>query len=340
MISAQEREQGSAVLRPPSYEVGEVGATTVAATPLLALPDYECFAGISQQVGELRRYVERQAQHQHAALLLGERGLRQEQVARVIHRLSERRSRPFVAVNAQTLSPDELDHLLSGPNGVLGNRTIGTIYLNDLIGLVPLLQQRLAIYLEEQRWRPADEAFGPRLILATEWKPGAMTAETRIAYGLIEMLRPQSFLLRPLRERREDIPLISAILIQRIARQYVRPVEEVTPGAMRLLAQYHWEYNIDELEGVLESVIAHLPPLEIDAKHLPSALRHITLKVIPSHGIELEGTIDDFERRLIEVALTQTGGNQTRAAKLLGLRVQTLNAKIKRLAIDGRRRTA
>jgi DNA-binding NtrC family response regulator len=340
MISAQEREQRAAVSRPPSYQVGEVGATTVAAAPLLALPDYECFAGISQHVGELRRYVERQAQHQHAALLLGERGLRQEQVARVIHRLSERRSRPFVAVNAQTLSPDELDHLLSGPNGVLGNRTIGTIYLNDLIGLVPLLQQRLAIYLEEQRWRPADEAFGPRLILATEWRPGAMTAETRIAYGLIEMLRPQSFSLRPLRERREDIPLISAILIHRIARQYMRPVKEVTPGAMRLLAQYHWEYNIDELEGVLESVIAHLPPLEIEAKHLPSALRHITLKVIPSQGIELEETIDDFERRLIEVALTQTGGNQTRAAKLLGLRVQTLNAKIKRLAIDGRRRTA
>ncbi|MBX3278020.1 MAG: sigma-54-dependent Fis family transcriptional regulator [Acidobacteria bacterium] len=303
------------------------------------LMECECFVGISAWVGELRRYVERQAQHHQAVLLLGERGLRQEQIARAIHALSERRQKPFLSVNAQTLSPEELDHLLNGPNGVLGNKAIGTVFLNELVGLAPLLQQRIAIYLEEQRWREPGSGglSGPRLILATQWHPESMTVETRIAYGLVEMLRPQGMVLAPLRERREDIPLIAAAVIRRLARRYGCSVDEVAPAVMRLLAQYRWERNIDELEAVLESVIAHLPPLRITAAHLPAALRNTTFNGIPAQGIELETTIEGYERRLIEVALKQTGGNQTRAAQLLGLRVQTLNAKIKRLSIDCRR---
>lgn len=334
-------ERDSATVKPAVVESAPRESASMSLRWTGARAESECFSGLSQYAGELRRYVERQAQHQQAALLLGERGLRQEQIARAIHQLSERRRRPFLAVNAQTLSPDELDHLLSGPNGVLGNKAIGTIFLNELVGLVPLLQQRLAIYLEEQRWRTVDDgAAGPRLILATEPRSGAMTAETRIAYGLIEMLRPQSIVLRPLRERREDIPLIAAAIIGRLARRHERVVEEATPGVMRLLAQYKWERNIDELEAVLESVIAHLPPLRITAAHLPTVVCSTTLRSIPSQGIEIEATIDGFERRLIEVALGQTGGNQTRAAQLLGLRVQTLNAKIKRLSIDCHRHPA
>lgn len=303
------------------------------------LMECECFVGASPWVGELRRYVDRQAQHHQAALLLGERGLRQEQIARAIHALSERRQMPFLSVNAQTLSTEELDHLLNGPNGILGSKIIGTVFLNELVGLAPLLQQRLAIYLEEQRWREpgSGASSGPRLILATQWHPETMTAETRIAYGLIEMLRPQGLALVPLRERREDIPLIATAVIRRLARRYGCSVDDAAPGVMRLLAQYNWERNIDELEAVLESVIAHLPPLRITAAHLPAVLRNTTFNGIPAQGIELETTIERYERRLIEVALNQTGGNQTRAAQLLGLRVQTLNAKIKRLSIDCRR---
>lgn len=329
MIVAQEREQQQ---RPVTRE--RLARMAVNESAALPPEELECFAGGSSYVSELRRFVEEQAKHQQAALLIGERGLRQEQIARAIHNLGERRRLPFLAINAQTLSPDELDHLLNGPNGVLTSRTIGVVYLNELVNLVPLLQQRLAIYLEEQRWRASERASaGPRLILSTEWKPGAMTAENRIAYGLVEMLRPHSFILRPLRERREDIPQIVELLVRRLARRHDRTVKEVMPGAMKLLAQYCWERNFDELEAVLESVIAHLPPHEIGIDQLPEVVRNVTLRMIPQCGIELDQTVDDFERRLIEVALGQTGGNQTRAAVLLGLRVQTLNAKIKRLAI-------
>lgn len=101
-------------------------------------------------------------------------------------------------------------------------------------------------------------------------------------------------------------------------------------GAMKMLADYSWEGNIDELESALESAIANTKPQQIDESLLPSRVRYAALKAIPTTGIDLPQMVDDFERNLIETALRQTGNNQTKASALLGLRVQTLNMKLKR----------
>ena len=216
---------------------------------------------------------------------------------------------------------------------MIENMQRGTIYINDLTGLPLLLQQRFAAYIEEQRWGArSGRKLLQRLIFATEYDLSAGAAENRLAYGLIEQLRSSSFLLKPLRERSEDIPYLACHLTARIANRLGKSAHEITPEAMDMLMVYEWERNIDELEAALESAIANTPPPRIDETLLPGRVRHATLRAIPPDGIDLPRIVDDYERSIIETALRQTSGNQTKAAQLLGLRVQTLNMKLKRFA--------
>jgi DNA-binding NtrC family response regulator len=305
--------------------------SVVGARRVLPLEDYECFIGISTHVAELKSFISVQAAQRQPALLVGERGLRQEQIARVLHQASEQWAQPFIAINAHSLSGEALHNLLFSPQGVIETCARGTIYINELASLPLLLQQRFAAYLEEQRWRArSGKAVSQRLVFASEWNPAEITAENRLAYGLVELLRPSSFVLRPLRERSEDIPYLATHLAVKIGQRLGKGAHEITAGAMQVLREYGWESNIDELEAVLESAIASTPPQRVEESLLLVRIRYAALKAIPAGGVDLPGMVDDYEWSLIETALRQTAGNQTRAAQLLGLRVQTLNMKIKK----------
>ena len=305
----------------------------VSAPRVVSLQDYECFLGVSSNVTELKEFVSVQASQWQPTLLIGERGLRQEKVARALHQASEYWAQPFFAVNAHGLSSDALDALLFGPQGVMETFQHGTIFINELVSLPLLLQQRFAVYLEEQRWRTrATQANQQRLIFSTECNPAEMNASNRIAFGLIEMLRPSSFMLKPLRERSEDIPYLASRLVEGLTLKLNKGAHDISPMAMKMLTEYFWERNIDELEEVLESAIARTAPHQLDESLLPTRIRYATFKSIPASGIDLPQMVDDYERSLIETALSQTNGNQTKASQLLGLRVQTLNMKLKRFA--------
>jgi two-component system, NtrC family, response regulator HydG len=296
----------------------------------ISYENYECFIGVSPNVSDLKRFIGAHASQTHPILLIGERGLRQEQIARVLHQASAQWAQPFFAVNAHGLGAEALHNILFGPQGMVETVKHGTIYINELTSLPPILQQRFAVYLEEQRWRGRDGR--QRLVFASEWNPADRTAENRIAYGLVEMLRHLSFTIKPLRERSEDIPYVAKHLVSRIAQKLGKGVSEITPEALTALTEYNWQGNLDELESVLESVVNCLPPQQVNESALPSRIRYAHLKSIPPDGIDLPQIIDDFERDLIATALDQSGGSQTKASKLLGLRVQTLNMKLKRYA--------
>jgi DNA-binding NtrC family response regulator len=305
--------------------------TLVGAPRVLPLNQYECFIGLSTNVTELKQFISVQATARTPTLVIGERGLRQEQVARVLHQASDNWAQPFFAVNAHSLDGEALHNLLFGPRGMIENCERGAIYVNELTRLPALLQQRFAAHIEEQRWRAhSGKQNGPRLIFATEWDPNGIKAENRIAYGLVELLRPSSYTIKPLRERSEDIPYLARHLANKIAKRLNKGPHEISPSALRMLSDYTWEGNIDELEAALESAITATPPQQIDEPLLPSRIRYAALKSIPANGIDLPQLVDDFERGLIETALRQTSGNQTKASALLGLRVQTLNMKLKR----------
>lgn len=315
-------------------------ALTLVNQRAVSYENYESFVGISQNVIDLKNFIGLQAAQSMPVLLIGERGLRQEQVARVLHQASAQWSQPFFAVNAHGLSDEALHNLLFGQHGQLGMiETVkqGTIYINELTHLPLLLQQRFAVYLEENRWRERNGNNGrQRLIFASEWNPADRTAENRIAFGLVEMLRPYSFTIKPLRERSEDIQYLTKHLLAKIAQRLHKSDHEITPAALHALQEYCWEGNLDELEAVLESAVNGLPPPQIDEAVLPSRIRYARLKSLPPEGVDLPEIVDDFERNLISTALRQSGNSQTKASKLLGLRVQTLNMKLKRFADQGR----
>jgi len=309
-------------------------ALSLVGTPrVLSLDNYECFIGPSTHIAELKQFIGTQATQRQPALLIGERGLRQEQIARALHQASEQWAQPFLAVNVHSLSDDAMNNLLFGSRGVLETCPIGTIYINELTQLPLLLQQRFAVYLEERRWRArSDKPSGQRLVFATEWHPAEITAANRLGYGLVEVLRPHSFTLKPLRERGEDIPYLAKHLAARIAERLNKGNYEITPAAMKVLTEYVWERNIDELEAVLESAITTSQPQRIEEALLPIRIRYATQKAIPTRGIDLPQVMDDYEWTLIETAMRQSGGSQTKASRLLCLRVQTLNMKLKRFA--------
>jgi DNA-binding NtrC family response regulator len=308
--------------------------TLVGSPRVLSLDQYECFVGASANVKALKEFISVQASQRTPTLIIGERGLRQEQIARVLHQAGENWSQPFFAVNAHSLDSEALNNLLFGPRGMIESCQRGTVFINELTRLPALLQQRFAAHIEEQRWRANSgkqgNHAGPRLIFATEWNPGGMKSENRIAYGLVELLQPSRYLIKPLRERSEDIPYLARNLVNRITARLNKGKHEITGAAMKMLCDYKWEGNIDELEAVLESAIGTTPPQQIDESMLPARIRYASLKSIPPSGINLPQMVEDFERGLIETALDQTSGNQTKASAMLGLRVQTLNMKLKR----------
>ena len=333
VTQAVERTNGSVKLTP------RPALSLVGAPQTISLDQYECFTGVSTNVAELKQFISVQvAQHDanKATLLVGERGLRQEQVARVIHQASANRSQPFLAVNAHSLDSEALHSLLFDSHGIIETCQNGTIFINELTRLPALLQQRFAAFIEEQRWRGhSGKKSGPRLIFATEYKANELSAENRIGYGLVELLKPTGFTIKPLRERSEDIPYLVKHLLGRIIKRLGKGPHEITPSAMKMLSDYSWEGNIDELEAALESAVNSTKPLQIDDSLLPARVRFAALKAIPPSGIDLPQIVDDFERNLIETALRQTHNNQTKAAALLGLRVQTLNMKLKRFKENG-----
>ncbi|MGH9767716.1 MAG: sigma 54-interacting transcriptional regulator, partial [Blastocatellia bacterium] len=209
---------------------------------VISYENYECFIGVSPNVSDLKKFIGVQASQLHPVLLIAERGLRQEQIARVLHQASAQWSQPFFAVNAHGLSGEALHNILFGPQGMIETVKHGTIYINELTSLPLLLQQRFAVYLEEQRWRERGGHGGrQRLVFASEWNPADRTAENRIAYGLVEMLRQFSFTIRPLRERSEDIPYIAKHLVSRISQKLNKGAHEITAEALAALTEYNWE---------------------------------------------------------------------------------------------------
>jgi DNA-binding NtrC family response regulator len=295
------------------------------------LEEEACFIGISRYVTQLKEFVAVQALRQQTVLLSSEQGLRSEQVARIIHQLSGKSPHTFRAVDASLYSEAALYDLLFSSGGLVEVCQAGTIFIAEAERLSLPLLYRFVVPLEglQQRAQVGATA-GPRLILATNESESERSADSSAFANVVAALQPAMFKLRPLRERSEDIPYLVVYLADRIACRLHKGRHNVSPEALELLTAYDWEGNIDELESVLESVIAHTPPPEISETLLPSRIRRAQLRKIPEEGINLFQVVEGYERELIAQALRQTSGKQIAAAKLLGLRPQTLNMKLKR----------
>ncbi|NOT58979.1 MAG: sigma-54-dependent Fis family transcriptional regulator [Acidobacteria bacterium] len=304
------------------------------------MPDSLAYLGCqgeSAHARELQSFITQAAQQVHPVLLLGEAGLRQEELARALHQASAQARQPFIAINAHALSEEALHLLLFGEMarpGVLQSLARGTVFVNELTRLSPRLHQRLGVYLEERHWL-RDEAAEQRLILVADVTAAPSATESRVAQGLLELLRPYRVVLRPLRERRADLPAIAGELLRRLTEQANRRALTLSPKALEAMTDYDWPENLEELAGVLRAALAQVPPHQVTDECLPTRIRFAQLRTLPESGIEMSQLVEDYERNLLTTALRQTGNSQTKAARLLGVRVQTLNMKLKRLAEQG-----
>lgn len=301
-----------------------------------------------QQVWELVRKV---APTQATVLLTGESGCGKEIVATVLHQQSERKDRPFITVNCGALEPNLLASELFGhEKGAFTGATArrlgrfelargGTIFLDEIAELELPLQARLLRALENRTFERvgSSEALhtDARIIAATNRNlPEEIRHET-FREDLFHRLNVMPIQVPPLRARLEDLPGLFEYFAARYARELRRPPVKLAPDTQALLAQYAWPGNVRELKNMVERASVLHPGETLSAAVLaqlfPSVVSKPERSQAPAPG---GGSLWDAEKRMIEEALAQAGGNQSRAARALGIDRHHLRHRIKKFSIQ------
>src|SRR5512141_317960 len=312
--------------------------------------------GRSASMERVYETVRQAAAARSTILVTGESGTGKELVAKALHRLSPRAAGPFVTVHSGALPPDLLESNLFGhvrgsftgavadKKGLFKAADGGTIFFDE-IGTVPIdTQAKLLRVLQEREFTPVG-AVEPqhadvRVIAATNADLARFVAEGRFREDLFYRLCVITIPLPPLRERREDIPLLVETLLARAAAENGRAVPSVTPATMKALLDHDWPGNVRELENVLERALV-LGHGVIDLDQLPDSVRRSVPRAasLPAEGLSFKDAVAAYERALLSAALQRAAGVQKRAAELLGLKPTTLNEMLKRhgmLPRDGR----
>ena len=276
---------------------------------------------------DLLRQAKRVADSDASVLIFGESGTGKELLARAIHRASPRRERAFVAVNCGAIPEPLLESELFGHTrgaftgavqahkGLFQTADGGTVFLDE-IGDMPLaLQVKLLRVLQEGEVRPvgANEpiAVDVRVISATHRDLDAQKDTGQFREDLYYRLNVVSLKLPSLAERREDIPLLAAHFLRRLADRYKRPVPALAPEAMALLVAAPWPGNVRQFLNLLEQAVALVPTAVIPASLVQNALREDASALVP-----FEEARKEFERDYLVRLLKITGGNVSQAAAL------------------------
>ena len=312
------------------------------------------FIGESQVMQKVYNLIDRVAPTDATVLVSGESGTGKELVARSIHNGSSRSHHPFVPVNCGAIPENLIEsHLFGHKKGAFTGAVAdhfgyfrqadkGTIFLDE-IGELPIqMQTKLLRAIQERKVRPvggdSDLPVDIRVIAATNKNLKKEVSEGRFREDLYYRLNVISISLPPLRQRKEDIPLLVDALLKRLSENDSAAL--VTPQAMQLLMNYDYPGNVRELENVLERAFV-LGGEAILPEHLPDTLKDKTRLGSPSSEISVcsSSTVIDFpvnldqilsemERKYLEAALVKTGGAKKKAAKLLGINFRSLRYRI------------
>jgi two-component system response regulator GlrR len=281
----------------------------------------------SPKMEDLLRQARLVAESDASVLIYGESGTGKELLARAIHRASRRADKPFVAVNVGAIPGDLLETELFGHargaftgavqshKGLFQAADGGTLLLDE-IGDMPLpLQVKLLRVLQEGEVRPvgatASIPVDVRVISATHRDLEEQRAQGRFREDLYYRLNVVALHLPPLAERREDIPLLAAHILRRLAERYRKPVPTLAPDAMALLVAAPWPGNVRQLVNLLEQAVALTPTPVIPASVVQNALKEDAAALVP-----FEEARKTFERDYLARLLKITGGNVTQAAQL------------------------
>jgi len=292
-------------------------------------------------------------------LITGESGTGKELVARSLHQNSARSDRAFITVNSGSLPHDLLESNLFGhvkgaftgavypKKGLFELADKGTIFFDE-IGNIPLeTQAKLLRVIQEREFMRLGGVetikVDVRIVAATNVDLKKLMEDGKFREDLFYRLHVITVELPPLRERKDDIPLLVQHFMEKYGKENNKPNLELTAEALDLLSDYDWPGNVRELENVIERATVLTSGSRIDADLIPDNVRsgrrfQMPQFVVPPEGISYRDAEASFQRNLIESALEAAGGVQKRAAELLQIKPTTLNEMIKRHDIRPRRR--
>ncbi len=298
------------------------------------------------------KMIETVARTNSTILLTGESGTGKGLVAQAVHFHSLRREKPMVSLNCGAVPEALLESELFGhmrgaftsadtnKKGLLEVAEKGTIFLDEIGEMSAVMQVKLLRVLQERRFRRVggleELQADIRVIAATNQNLSKAVADGRFREDLYYRINVIPIALPPLRERREDIPLLAEHFLTKYTEQMGKSVTSISHGAMEVLLAHEWPGNIRELENVLERAVALEATPSILPESLPPALRGgprnagRTAEALPAVGFDLEAHVQGIERGYIAQALQRAGGVQVKAAELLGMSFRSFRYYVKK----------
>ncbi len=306
---------------------------------------FENMISRNAKMREIFKVLPMVAQSDSTVLLQGESGTGKELVARALHNLSARRKGPFVSLNCGALPDQLLESELFGykagaftdakkdKKGRFALAEGGTFFLDEIGDISPALQVKLLRVLQEKTYEPlgATQSFKAdvRIITATNKNLEELTAQEKFRKDLFYRINVVKLTLPPLRERRDDIPLLVEHFVSKFNRLLNKNIAGVSSEAMRLLLKHNYPGNIRELENIIEHAFIMTPKGVIRPEFLPEYMQD--KKTIPA--IEIAGTMKELEALFLIAALKRNNWKRNKTAKELGINPSTLYRKIKRLGL-------
>jgi DNA-binding NtrC family response regulator len=315
--------------------------------------NFEHIVGKSEAMLKIFDLVAQVAPSRSTVLLQGESGTGKELIAKAIHLNSPRRDRPFVPVNTGSMPPDLLESTLFGhvkgaftsaiasKKGLFEVADKGTLFLDEIGTMGMDTQSKILRVLQDRKFMHLggvhELQVDVRIIAATNVDLRQMVREGKFREDLFYRLNVITIDLPPLRQRKEDIPLLVDHFLRKYSEENERPYRRITPEGLRPLVSYSWPGNVRELENVIERAVVLSSGQEIGVELLPDQIagRGTPFPVLEHRpDASLFDILEDCERRIIADMLEKCNWNQTEAAERFRVPLSTLNQKIKRLNIE------
>jgi DNA-binding NtrC family response regulator len=319
--------------------------------------NFEHIIGKSEPMLRTFDLVAQVAPSRSTVLIQGESGTGKELIAKAIHANSTRKDRPFVPVNTGSMPAELLESTLFGhvkgaftsavssKKGLFEVADRGTIFLDEIGNMSMETQSKLLRVLQDRRFMHLggvqEIQVDVRVIAATNSELRQAVKDGRFREDLYYRLNVITIDLPPLRNRKEDIPMLAQHFLQKYCEENEKPLRTLDPDALRALMDYDWPGNVRELENAIERAVVLSAHPVVTADLFPEDIvsRGDSLPLISSKpNASLFEIVEDCERRIITVMLERCGWNQTEAAERFHVPLSTLNQKIKRLNIEIKRR--
>jgi DNA-binding NtrC family response regulator len=328
---------------------------------------FENIVGTSRPMRELFQQIRLVAPTRATVLINGESGTGKELIANAIHHNSDRKRSRFLPINCAAIPANLMESELFGHEkgaftgadkayaGKFEQANGGTLFLDEIGELTLDLQAKLLRVLEERVVTRIGGAHSStvdvRIITATNRDLSQMVAEGSFREDLFYRLKVVELVIPPLRERKEDIPLLAHAFIEQFNREHGKTITGMSSEVVPALTEHSWPGNVRELKNVIERMVIFCSDDEIHPGHLPpdfrpgfepaSPVAHSSGAAVPAARVGVAAPsgqavqpLDKMERQAILAALRQTNGNKTRAARILGIGLRTLHRKLKQYRYD------